>query len=61
MFKKLERRYKLIKVETGNGIETKKYAEIVFEENNPEVIADIILKTIQYGEEKVKKHLILSP
>jgi len=33
----------------------RKYAEIVFEENNPEVIADIILKTNQYGDKKVKK------
>ena len=33
----------------------KKYAEIVFEESNPEVIKDIILKTEKYGGEKVKK------
>ena len=33
----------------------KKYAEIVFEENNPQIIEDIILKTKQYGEEKIKK------
>jgi len=33
----------------------RKYAEIVFEENNPVVIEDIILKTRQYGEEKIKK------
>ncbi|MDP3732037.1 MAG: phospholipase D-like domain-containing protein [Candidatus Omnitrophota bacterium] len=33
----------------------RKYAEIAFEENNPEVIADIILKTKEYGEKKVKK------
>jgi len=32
-----------------------KYAEIVFEENSPEVIEDIILREKQYGEEKVKK------
>lgn len=32
-----------------------KYAEIVFEENNPQVIEDIILKTRRYGEEAVKK------
>jgi len=31
------------------------YAEMVFEENNPEVIEDIILKTKQYGDVKVKK------
>lgn len=33
----------------------KKYAEIVFEENNPQIIEDIILKTKQYGEERIKK------
>jgi hypothetical protein len=33
----------------------RKYAEMVFEENNPEVVEDIILKTKQYGEKKVKK------
>ena len=33
----------------------RKYAEMVFEENNPEVMEDIILKTEQYGEKKVKK------
>jgi HKD family nuclease len=33
----------------------RKYAEMVFEENNPEVVEDIILKTEQYGEKKVKK------
>jgi len=31
------------------------YAEIVFEENSPAVIEDIILKTRQYGAEKIKK------
>lgn len=31
------------------------YAEIIFEENNPQIIEDIILKTKQYGEEKIKK------
>jgi len=33
----------------------RKYAEIVFEENNPETISDIIIKTNQYGENKVKE------
>ncbi len=33
----------------------RKYAEIVFEENNPEVIEDIILKTKQYGDKKIKQ------
>lgn len=34
---------------------SRRYAEIVFEENNPQVIEDIILKTKQYGEQKIKK------
>jgi len=33
----------------------RKYAEIVFEENNPEVIEDIILKTKEYGEREIKR------
>jgi hypothetical protein len=33
----------------------RKYAEVVFEENNPEVIEDIILKTKEYGPKKVKQ------
>jgi hypothetical protein len=33
----------------------RKYAEIVFEENNPEVVEDIILKTSQYGKKMIKK------
>jgi len=33
----------------------RKYAEIVFEENNSEVIEDIILKTKQYGEKEIKR------
>jgi len=32
-----------------------KYAEIVFEENNPEVIEDIILKTKEYGAKEIKR------
>ncbi len=31
------------------------YAEIVFEEYNPEVIEDIIFKTKEYGKKKIKK------
>lgn len=31
------------------------YAEIIFEENNSQIIEDIILKTRQYGEGKIKK------
>ncbi len=33
----------------------RKYSEIVFEENNPAVIEDIILKTKQYGEQEIKR------
>ncbi len=32
-----------------------KYAEIVFEENSPEIVEDILLRMEKYGEEKVKK------
>jgi hypothetical protein len=50
---------KLKKIELNYGKEAysraRKYAEIVFEENNPETIVDIILKTNQYGEKKVKE------
>lgn len=35
--------------------EARKYAAIVFEENNPEVIADIILKAQQYGAARMKR------
>ena len=55
--KELELKLKGVEERYGKAAYTKarKYAEIVFEENNPEVIADIILKTKEYGEEKVKK------
>ena len=33
----------------------RKYAEIVFEEYNPQIIEDIILKTKQYGAKKIKE------
>jgi len=50
---------KLKEVELNYGKEAyaraRKYAEIVFEENNPETISDIIIKTNQYGENKVKE------
>lgn len=36
-------------------VKAKKYAEIVFEENNPEVIEDIILKTKEYGAKEIKR------
>jgi hypothetical protein len=54
---------KLKEVELNYGKEAygraRKYAEIVFEENNPEVIADIIQKTNQYGENKVKEAFVI--
>ncbi len=55
--KELELKLKGVEDKYGKAAYTKarKYAEIVFEENNPEVIADIILKTKEYGEKKVKK------
>lgn len=50
---------KLKEVEERHGIQaylkTRKYAAIVYEENSPEVIEDIILKTKEYGEKKVKQ------
>lgn len=54
--KELELKLKAVEDKYGTAAYAKarKYAEIVFEENNPEVIADIILKTSQYGEKKVK-------
>ena len=33
----------------------RKYAEIVFEKYNPQIIEDIILKTKQYGPMKIKE------
>ena len=55
--KELELKLKGTEEKYGKAVYTKarKYAEIVFEENNPEVIADIILKTKEYGAEKIKK------
>ncbi len=53
-----ELEFKLKAVEGKYGREAyakaRKYAEIVFEENNPAVVEDIILKTRQYGEQKIK-------
>lgn len=50
---------KLREVEERRGkqdyLKARKYAEIVFEENAPETIEDIILKTKEYGEKKVRK------
>jgi HKD family nuclease len=55
--KELALRLKAIEDKYGREAYAKarKYAEIVFEENNPAVIEDIILKTRQYGEGKIKK------
>lgn len=55
--KELELELKEIEGECGKEAynRARKYAEIAFEENNPEVIADIILKTKEYGEKKVKE------
>jgi len=54
-----ELRLKLKEIEEKYGKkeynEARKYARIVFEENSPEVIEDIILKRKEYGKEKVKK------
>jgi len=59
--KELELKLKGVEERYGKAAYTKarKYAEIVFEENNPEVITDIILKTKEYGEEKVKKAFVI--
>jgi len=48
--KALEEKYD--KVEYSKA---RKYAEIVFEENNPEVIEDIVLKTKEYGAKEIKR------
>ena len=54
-----ELRLKLKKIEEKYGRKeynkARKYARIVFEENSPEVIEDIILKRKEYGKKKVKK------
>ncbi len=54
-----ERDLKLKSIEEKYGKETfataRRYAEIVFEENNPEVIEDIILKTKEYGEKEIRR------
>ncbi|GAH93719.1 unnamed protein product, partial [marine sediment metagenome] len=54
-----ELRLKLKEIEEKYGKkeydEARKYARIVFEENSPEVIEDIILKRKEYGKKKVKK------
>ena len=55
--KELELKLKAIEDKYGRQEyeKARKYAEIIFEENNTQIIEDIILKTKQYGEEKIKK------
>jgi len=55
--KELELRLKQTEEKYGSKAYARgrKYAEIVFEENSPEVIEGIILKEKQYGENKVKR------
>jgi len=54
-----ERQSRLKAIEDKYGkteyAKARRYAEIVFEENNPEVIEDIILKTKQYGDREIKR------
>ena len=53
--KERQSRLKAIEEKYGKSeyLKAVKYAEIVFEENNPEVIEDIILKTKQYGKKEI--------
>jgi hypothetical protein len=55
--KELEAKLKAIEEKYGKEkyAKARKYAEIVFEENNPEVIEDIILKTKEYGEKEIRR------
>lgn len=55
--KELELKLKALeeKYSKDSYAKARKYAEIVFEENNHEVIEDIILKTKEYGEKEVKR------
>lgn len=54
-----ERQARLKNIEEKYGrteyAKARKYAEIVFEENNPEVIEDIILKTKEYGAKEISR------
>jgi len=54
-----ERQSRLKALEEKNGrleyAKARNYAEVVFEENNPEVIEDIILKTKEYGAKEIKR------
>jgi len=55
--KERESRLKIIEEKYGKEeyAKARRYAEIVFEENNPEVIEDIILKTKEYGSKEIKR------
>ena len=55
--KERELRFKMGEDKYGKEAYAKarKYAEVVFEENNPEITEDIILKTKQYGEKEVRR------
>jgi len=55
--KELESRLSGLELKYGKEvyIRARKYAEIVFEENNPETVEDIILKANQYGWKRIKK------
>jgi len=54
-----ERQSRLKSIEEKYGkteyARARRYAEIVFEENNPEVIEDIISKTKEYGTKEIKR------
>jgi len=54
-----ERQLRLRGIEDKYGkaeyAKARRYAEIVFEENNPEVIEDIFLKTKEYGPKEIKR------
>jgi HKD family nuclease len=55
--KERESRLKSIEDKYGKAeyAKARKYAEIVFEENSPEVIEDIILKTKEFGNKEMKR------
>ncbi len=55
--KELELKLQAIEEKYGTKeyTQARKYAEIVFEENNPAVIEEIILKTQEYGAKEIKR------
>jgi hypothetical protein len=55
--KELESRLSGLELKYGKEVynRSRKYAGIVFEENNPEAVEDIILKANQYGWKMIKK------